>query len=451
MPITTIFIRWRQQITASPLRQLAHTVAIAATTSIATKSVAFAKELVIASHFGLAGALDVYLVAFVLIGAPLSILINAAQTTFIAQTARSSKNQNDDASILLSTSLLVLLGLAILLAIWLWALPYAIPFLAPGFTDEKRITLQIALHWLTPYYFLAGFSFLGYGALQARGRYISNGLLPIATPLVTTLIIFAWGTAGEWKTLIAALTIGTTLESLLLLATINRHSNICRAQLDFSGAARIMLASLPLLPGSIMLTTGPVIEQAIATSMGEGSNAALSYGYKLPAAIQSVAVTAIGITALPYFAKQLGKGEIHYCLHSLKKLSLWLFSGGCGLALLFSFFSTDIIEILYQRGAFDQTATIRVSPIQLAYFIQFPFALIAMLSIKALAALQLNWLTSFYTTIAVVLQTTLAFWLSNSIGTPGIAWSATISTGLMAAILLVNAHQSIAKLANRCP
>jgi putative peptidoglycan lipid II flippase len=336
--------------------------------------------------------------------------------------------------------------LAVLLPIWLWSLPYALPWLVSGFSAEKRQALETALYWLTPYYFMTGFNLLGYGVLQAKGRYLANGLLPTATPIVIILALLVWGMAGDWKALVISLATGSAIESLLLLITLYCHGQFSMHRLDINAVKPIMMSSLALLPGSIMLTVGPVVEQAIAASMGEGANAALAYGYKLPSALQGILLTAIGITALPYFARQLGQNESAYCLHSLNKLTLWLMAGGVLLIFPLSFFSSDIVGLLYQRGAFDATATTRVVPIQFAYFMQIPFALVAMLGIKVLAALKLNWLTSAYTTIAVLLQAILAYELSTRYGIPGIAWAATLVTALLAATSFFTARLTLVKL-----
>lgn len=426
---------------------MGHTALVAATTSLIAKSVGFIKEVVVASIFGISGALDIYLVAFVLIGAPLSVLLNAVQTALITHLAGANLAPNEEANRFVATSLVTLACLAVLLPIWLWALPYALPWLASGFSLEKRQALETALYWLIPYYFLNGFNLLAYGVLQAKGRYLANGLLPTATPVVIILALLVWGAVADWKVLIVSLAIGSAIESLLLLVTLYRHGKFgLRYGLDIQGINPIMMSSLALLPGSIMLTVGPVVEQAIAATMGEGANAALAFGYKLPSALQGILLTAVGITALPYFARQLGQNESAYCLHSLNKLALWLMAGGALLILPLSFFSSDIVGLLYQRGAFDAAATAQVAPIQFAYFMQIPFALIAMLGVKVLAALKLNWLASAYTAIAVLLQALLAYALSARYGISGIAWAATLVTALLAASSFFTARLTLLKL-----
>ncbi|MHB8916278.1 MAG: lipid II flippase MurJ, partial [Thiobacillus sp.] len=202
----------------------------------------------------------------------------------------------------------------------------------------------------------------------------------------------------------------------------------------------VLANSLALLPGTAIGSLVVLVEQAIAASLGEGSNAALLYGYRLPAALQSLFVTAIGITALPYFASHIAQMQHAYCLHSLKRLFWALGIGGMLIALPLVIFSPEITVLLYQRGAFDTAAVARVVPIQIAYFIQIPFALLAMLGIKTLAALGRNTQVSLIAATAAILQGMLGYFLARQFGAAGIAWAATTISALIATISFIAAR-----------
>lgn len=444
--LTRVLARCNVWTSASPLRGLGRNAMVAVATSLFARILGFFKEIVVAASFGLSGALDVYLVAFVLIGMPLSILLSAVQTALIAHLA-GGQDAGAAAGRITATCLLTLAALAVVLPLWLLLLPHVLPWLAAGFAPEKRQALETALYWLVPYYFLNGFNLLGYGALQARRRFLANGLLPAATPLAIMVGVFVWGASGGWQVLAVTLAIGSAIESLLLLGVLARTDLLsARSWLQWSGMRPIALASLALLPGTLALSVGPLVEQAIAAALGEGSNAALAYGYKLPAALQGILVTAIGITALPYFSDQIAQGNPAYSLHSLNKLALALLFSGALLALPLALCSSEIAALLYQRGAFDAEATARVAPIQLAYFVQIPFALVAMLGIKTLAALNLNGLLSFYTAIGVLLQALLAYMLVEYYGLPGIAWAGVSVSALLAIGSYLTARGTLRRL-----
>lgn len=221
MRLMTVLAQWRSFIDASPLRRLGRDAMLAAATSVAARAVGFSKEIVVAVHFGLSGNLDVYFVAFTLIGFPLAVLLNAIQTVFIAKLSAHSSRAEDN-RIFGLTALGVLLILLLVLPLWLLAIPYGLPWLASGFPPEKRQSLESALVWLIPYYFFNGINLLGYGVLQAKRRYVQNGLFPAITPLVVMLALLVVGVNGGWHILAAMLVAGTALECALLFVTLHR-------------------------------------------------------------------------------------------------------------------------------------------------------------------------------------------------------------------------------------
>lgn len=423
---------------------MGHGALVAASASLFARILGFCKEIVVAAIFGLSGALDVYLLAFVLIGMPLSILLNAVQTALIAHLAAGHDNE-ETGKHFSTTCILTLTLLAIILPVWLMLLPHLLPWLAAGFPPDKRQALETALIWLVPYYFLNGFNLLAYGALQAKRRFLVNGLLPSATPMAIMICVYLWGASGGWRVLVIALTAGVAIESGLLLVLLAQMGLLAWPS-AFRSIKAISLASLALLPGTLVLAFGPLVEQAIAAALGEGSNAALAYGYKLPSTLQGVLVTAIGITALPYFSAQIARGEYTYCLYSLNKLARVLLVGGALLVLPLSLFSPDIAALLYQRGAFGVDATARVAPVQTAYFIQIPLALVAMLGIRTLAALNRNGLLSLYTGLGMLLQALLAYAFAVRYGLSGIAWAAVIVSALMAISAYLSARRTLREL-----
>lgn len=443
MFLRTILDRWSTYVGGSPLRRLGSDALIAAGTSFAARGASFAKEIVVAAYFGLSGNLDIYIVAFTLIGFPLAIILNAVQTAFIAKLASdiSDVERKQLYGQTVSGALLILL---LLLPLWLLLIPHALPWLASGFPDEKRLALETALFWLIPYYFICGLNLLGYGVLQAKRRYLQNGLLPAITPLIIMLLLLMMSSASGWRILVASLVVATVIEGLVLLVVLFRAG--CVGALSFSNLEifrPVLVNSLILLPGTVFSALSVLVDQAIAASQGEGSNAALLYGYKLPSALQSLFVTAIGITALPYFASQVAQGRYNYCLHSFKRLFWLLGSVGIILAIPLAIYSSEIISLLYYRGNFDVSSIMRVAPVQTAYFIQIPFALLAMLGIKTLVALDRNSNLSWIIAIAAILQGVLAYTFVQKFGIAGIAWAAVIISAMIAITTFIIARKTM--------
>ncbi len=428
----TIAHRWQGFADRSPLSRLGRNSMLAALTAVAAKTVGFGKEILVASVFGLADGLEVYLMAFVLIGFPLSILLNAIQTTLIACLS-SGRGDGARDGVVYSTVALVSFALtACALPIWLLLLDSLLPLVAIGFAPDKLHQLERALWWLIPYYLFNGLNLLGYGVLQARQKFFMNGFLPILTPIVTIGFVLSHRDAGNWEVLAMALNVGALVELLAINITLFRAKLLalpgaCRQELS-----TVLRGARKLLPGTMVLAVSPVAEQSIAASLGSGAVAALGYGFRLPAAVSGILVTAIGITVLPAFARLLAEGQHSYCRHSLEKAGRWLVVSGLLLACVLALLSDGIVTHLYQRGAFDAAASQRVVPIQQVYFFQLPFALISMLGLRTLAALGRNGAVSVLIVMTVVIQVSLAWLLGRAWGPMGIACAATIASSFMA-------------------
>jgi putative peptidoglycan lipid II flippase len=334
----------------------------------------------------------------------------------------------------------------LLLPVWLIALPNALPIITAGFPIEKREAVQATIYWLLPHYFINGANLLAYGVLQAKARYVANGLIPCVTPIATMVVLLATGASGSLA-LAISLVLGTSLEFVCLLITLYQVGYLrIPGATEFQGLRNIARSVLILLPGTTIIALGPVVDQAIAATMGEGTNAALSYGLKLPTALQGVLSTAIAITALSYFAREVGHRNFTYCLNSLDKLTRWLIVSASTITLPLILFSEHIVALLFQRGAFDSAATAIVSPIQVAYFFQLPVALVSVLGLKTLAALGCNALISAYATGAVMLQALLVYLLGMRYGAPGIAWAATIVSAVLALASVLTARYVLKRL-----
>ncbi|MGD9637488.1 MAG: murein biosynthesis integral membrane protein MurJ [Alphaproteobacteria bacterium] len=415
----------------SPLRTLAYSSIVAANASLLAKIIGFLKEVVVAYAFGLSEDLDIYLLAFVIIGFPLSVIINSTQTILISQIS-ATKNHRMQAEVYSFILAISLIFITLALFLFISGIDFTLPFLASGFSPEKITLLKKALFLLIPYYFFNGINLLAYGVMQSQGRFWLNGLLPITTPIVAILIIFFQMDKTVWEVLVWALVIGTALEFVVLNLILIKDKMIALVKLGKVIKKDIYIGILAILPGYVVFSLGQLIERSIAASLSSGTVAALGYGYRLPTAIYGILVTAVGITVLPYFSAMIGAKNFSYCMHSLKKITVILFLSGLALASVLFFLSDFIIFIFYRRGAFDDAASIIVSPIQKAYFMQIPFALIAILGTKALAAMRMNGTISILTIISVAIQAYLSFKLGALLGGQGIAWATTIGSASLA-------------------
>jgi putative peptidoglycan lipid II flippase len=109
------------------------------------------------------------------------------------------------------------------------------------------------------------------------------------------------------------------------------------------------------------------IDRAMATSLGAGSAAALSYGLHLALAVGQMSSLPVSTVLFPQLAEEIGRGDELQARRSLIRAlkSIWMIAlpASAGLIIL----RQPLVEFLFARGAFDQAATQAVTPTLIWY------------------------------------------------------------------------------------
>lgn len=386
--------------------------------SLLPKLLAIAKDMAVAARFGAADTLDAYLMAFVLIGIPVSVIIVALQTTLIP--ALVDKNADAAARLLGGAVKLALALLALALPVWLLILPWTLAILYPGSTEVARNALLEACLWLIPYYFINGANLLFYGALQARKLFWPNATLPGLFPLAMLAALWLSPDA-DIRVLLLGTVAGSAFEGMVLYVLLRRAGLLRWQRTAGSGLLRVSRLAMPLAVGGMIAAFAPVVEQLIAYRLGEGAVSLLNYGLKVPAALGSLLVTAIGIVVLPHFAELISQQAWRPCRTLYFRLSGIVLAMGLCVAGVGVVFSEPIVRLLFERGVFTSTHTIDAAAVMRMYLLQLPFLLVAMASQRALVALDKTATMAGIAALQLALAGVLAYGLSHKMGVAGVA------------------------------
>ncbi|WP_296509641.1 lipid II flippase MurJ [Rhodoferax sp.] len=403
--------------------------------SLLPKFLALLKDVVIAGRFGAANLLDSYLMAFVLIGMPVSIMVVALQTVMIP--ALVQVEGSVAANRLLGGGLkLALLALALALPFWIAAVPWVLQTIFPAGVEGRNLpSVYESCWWLIPYYFLNGCNLLLYGALQARRSFWPNALIPGVFPLALLGSLWLMPEMAL-RPLLVGTVLGSALEFVAVFTLVLRGGVSFAGSLKESGILSKAVLALPLMLGAAMSTLVPVVEQMIAYGLGEGSVSLLSYGNKVPAALNSLLVTAIGIVVLPHFAQMLHRKEWHSCWRLYLYLGGLVFGGGilvvgCGLV-----FANLVIVLLFEHGAFSNIQSLQAADVMRMYLLQLPFLLVAMVAMRILAAMGKTVTITWVNALQLVVGTACAYALGKELGAAGVALGTSIGTMLGCGLLV---------------
>jgi len=422
-----------QRVTRHPVTRAA---AVFAAVTSAVKAVAFVKEAVVAAAFGVGTAMDSYLMALVVIGFPSALLVNAAQTVFIREYVRIIAVQGEAAAARFLRGAMVglLLALTVLLIAWLALLPAILSVVGHGLAPAQRTLVAANVSRLVPYYYLNAINLLCYGVLQSRKAFLRSALLPIATPVTVMALVALLG--ADLNGLIGALTLGTAVETLLLFILMTRQRLLSAAPTERTRANLTDFArgTLTLVPGTLISGLAPVIEQTIASGLGHGAISALGYASKLPATLNSLLTTAIGVTILPYFAERLSRGDEHNCRVFFVRYAAIVTLAGAAVAALAVFGSEPFVRFAFQRGQFSAHNTQLVTMLQQAYLWQLPGAMVAMVATRYVAAQGRYRALTIATMVMVPINGLLQWSLAQLFGAAGLASGNSAGAALTAVV-----------------
>lgn len=425
-----------QRVMNHPLTRAA--AGFTALTSV-VKAVAFLKEAVVASAFGVGSSMDSYLMAFVVIGFPSAVMVNAAQTVFIREYVRVREVNGDAAAdrFLRIALLGLVLALTGLLVIWLVFLPSILAVVGHGLDPTRRALVAANVYRMVPYYYLNGINLLGYGALQARRAFLRSALIPVLTPLVIISVIGSAG--GHLRFLIGALTLGTCLETVCILILMMRLSRrVAHRAVQVSQRVReFAWGTVALVPGTLFAALSPLIEQTIASGLGQGAISALGYAGKLPQTLNSLLTTAVGVTILPYFSQRLVHGYDQSCRRFFIRYATLMTLVGALVTVVAILGSEPFVRVAFQRGQFSAADGTLVTGLQRAYLWQLPGAMAAMVATRFIAAQGRYRILTVGSMLMVPITGLMQWSLSTEWGAQGLAFGTSVGT-VLSALLLVH-------------
>jgi putative peptidoglycan lipid II flippase len=422
----------------------------AALTSV-VKAVAFVKEAVVAAAFGVGSSMDSYLMALVVIGFPSAVLVNAAHTVFTREYVRIIAVHGDAAAghFLRGAFLRLLLALTAMLAVWVALLPAILSIVGHGLAPAQRSLVTSNVLRLIPYYYLNAVNLLGYGVLQSRNAFARSALIPITTPVVMVALIAVL--PADLGMLISALTLGTAAETLLMLLRVRKvQPRLVDGLSQATESLRsLMWGTMILMPGTLVSGLSPVIEQTIASGLGHGTISALGYAAKLPATLNSLLTTAIGVTILPYFSQRLSLGDEQNCRVFFVRYAILLTLVGLSIAVAAVVGSEPFVRFAFQRGQFSAHDSLLVTVLQQAYLWQLPGAMVGAVALRYVAA-QGRYRTMTIGSMAMVPVTGLFQWsLARSWGAAGLALGTSVGAALTAIVFFRLALRRAAKPVGR--
>jgi putative peptidoglycan lipid II flippase len=347
-----------------------HRIAKAATTigmgTLLSRIVGFLRDTVIANFFGAGMAADAFFVAFRipnlwrrLVGeGSLTISFIPVYTEYLTQ---KSEEETRKVTHIAFTMAGVILSILTLLGI-LFS-PILIRIIAPGFIQiPEKFQLTVTLNQIIfPYLFFIGLFALCMGILNSQRHFFAPAIAPIFLNISIIVSVFLFYHTFKIPVMTLALGVlaGGVIQFLFQIPFLWKRRVTFRFNFNFRHPAikRMGLLMVPGLIGTAVYQINVFIDTIFASFLPSGSVSYLFFADRLMEFPLGIFAIAIGMASLPSLSGLASQGKTEEFKETLsfafRLVSFISVPAMVGLIAL----KTPIVNLLFQRGLFDYSAT----------------------------------------------------------------------------------------------
>ena len=417
---------------------------IVAFLTLAAKGVSFFKDVSVAHRFGTGPALDAFMLAFGLVSFTASVLAGGLPEAFLPlySQLKHRRGLRRAQRLAIQSTLCQGLSLTAVGLVYFAFAPVLVRMIGRGFTLEKQQIAADSLRTLLPFMICQGLFVHLATWLRAGKTFAFATLAPALVPLC---IIICLVLSGETPS-VRALTIGTNVGALM---TVLALAALLMRDMPMNGGwwwrsltvwepdtRRVLLNTVPFLLSGLIFSSSTMVDQAMASWLSSGSIVVLGYSDKICGLILGLTAAPASDALFPYFADAVArkdwKSVRQHLLGSAKAILLF----AVPMTLVLCALAPYIVQLLFQRGAFDAEATHRVSSVLRFSCLGIPFFILGTLISSIVVSMQAARLTLFLSIGAVVVNAGLNWMLMHWLGVAGIALS-TVLVYLLSSLTLL--------------
>lgn len=418
---------WQERSVNRRIFSAALTVAII---SLAVKFVALLKEQLVAYQFGTSDSLDAFLIAFIIPSFIVTLVagsfVAAFMPTFIE--VREQKGREVAQNLLSNVILLSTVLLIIVSSILALTSSYVISLIGAGFNPEKLQLTQRLLFVLLPFVIVSGATYIWSAALNANERFILVAVSPVITSIVSIFFLVIFSNTWGIYALATGLVAGSVASLGIIAIGMKTHQfTIIPRWTGFDPETKQVIRQFaPMVVGALLMSSTTLVDQSMAATLESGSVSILNYSNKVVALFLGLSAVSLSTAILPYFSKMVASKDWSGIKHSLKVYTRLIIVISVPIVLLLMKFSTQLVRLIFERGAFTEADTILVGHVQAMLLIQVPFYVLGMLFVRLITSLKANKILMYGTIINFVVNITLNYVFMKWIGIEGIALSTSI-------------------------
>ncbi|MBI4537643.1 MAG: murein biosynthesis integral membrane protein MurJ [candidate division NC10 bacterium] len=422
---------------ASPVSQIASAAGIVSAATLLSRLLGFVRDMAIAWLFGAGMAADAFFAAFRLPSTFRELLGEGAlSAAFIPVFTRTATRDGRPAAWGLASRVMGTLAMVLgaVTALGMLFAPEIAALLTPGWASEpEKLALTAKLlRIMFPYLFLVGLSALFMAILNSLGHFLT----PALAPAMLNLTMIAVGLWIAPRMPDPALWLGGAVVAgglgQLLIQIPPAVARGWRGAVQIAprdpGVQEIARLMLPGVGGLAVTQVNVFVGMVLASFLAEGSLAALQYAFRLVQFPIGVVGVAIGTAALPVMAAAVAREAREEMRRSLtESLRLGLFLALPAMAGLIAF-REPIVHALYERGAFDRSATLLAANVLTGYAVGLGFYVSNRILAPAFYAMRDTTTPVLTNSLSVALNIAASLFLMGPLGAMGLALATAIAS-----------------------
>lgn len=328
---------------------------------IASRILGFIREQIVAAYLGATPQSDAFVVASTIPFILSYIIGTAGGNSFLPVfTGRLGKN---DANRLASTVFVIFGGAIILISLGgIIFAPGLVNLLAPGFSPEIKELAVLCTRIMLPGLVFLTLGYLVKAALNAYRQFTVPAAAPALQNITFMILLFFLapkGVVGLAWSMLAGMLVFYLIQRLVL----GEYGFSWKPELDFRDpdVRRVVVLAVPVILTTLGTKGYIFLDRWLGSQLSGGSIAALNFADRIRELPYGLFVAAISTVLFPTLASAAGRRD----MHSLRKTT----AKGLRLAVLLGFPSAvfltaldrPLVRLLFERGAFDASATAATS------------------------------------------------------------------------------------------
>lgn len=401
----------------------------------------FLRDVMLARWFGVGVELDAFFIAATIPMFIVAVLSTPLGTMMVPQFLAVRAQYSDTAAQnMVSKILLIYTALTILIALLLLLVaPFLLQLVAVNSADEKIGLSQSLLIWMLPIMILSGVVIVGNAMLNALQRFTVPALAQVTVPIMSIVALIIFGDRLGIMSVIIGMLVGQLINLWIVAVILAKNGFSVRpGWVVGSPPLRSALVQyLPLAAAALSINLVVPLNIIMASTLTDGSAAALGLGNKVVTFITGLVGIAIATVILPHFSSYMARNRL---LDVRNELSFFLLAASVitiPVTLLLFEGAEVIVRSAFGGGAFNDNAVEEVARVMRFGVIQLPFFTANLLILKFAIATHYAGRIVIVSLFGLAANIALNIVLMQHSGVAGIALAASIAAALSACLMLL--------------